>query len=420
MRAIVLCGGRGTRIENLSQGLPKNLLQINGKSILEYQLECFEKCDFKEIYLIAGYGIEALKQFVFNYKGRLQITIIRDDEQLGTGNAIKFCQDLIDDETFLVMGDLLIDFNFTEMLKENKGLDYQIICHTHPTDHIFDSDSVVLDDSGNIQEIVLKHSRSHRKINLALSGIFLLSRHFSQWIRGKTNGDFTKDVLKRSLDSGIRIRNYRSADFVKDLGTEERFKNAIRLIDSNKYGGHHFKRPAIFLDRDGTINRINGYVKTENDLVLKSDAGEGIKALNHLGFLVFVVTNQPVVARGDIDITDLNRIHVYMEQLLSVESAFVDEIKFCPHHPDKGYAGENIEFKVNCSCRKPGVDLITKLKDRYSIMMHGSWVVGDSWRDEKMARKLKINFAKIIEQKPSNEDLEFNSLLEFANYLKEK
>jgi mannose-1-phosphate guanylyltransferase/phosphomannomutase len=420
MKAIVLCGGLGTRVENIAKGLPKNLLKIDSKSILEYQLECFEKCDFDEVYLIAGYGIESLEQFVRSYKGRLQLRLIEDTEQLGTGNALKFSQEYIDDKTFLVMGDLLIDFNFNRMLKAYHKKDHFLVCHTHPTDHIFDSDSVALDNENKINEIVLKNSPNSYKQNLALSGIFLLSSKFSQWLIDNATGDLTKDILIDLIDQNFKLESYRSADFVKDLGTEARLSNATKLINSGKFGGHHLKRPAIFLDRDGTINKLNGHIKSESDLELNSYAGKGIKELNKIGFFVFVVTNQPVIARGDVDISELNRIHLHMELLLSKDEAFVDEIKYCPHHPDKGYQGENVDLKVNCTCRKPNIGLIDQLKNQYNISFIDSWVVGDTWRDEILAKNLKINYAKISEFRSNRKLLEFSNILEFANYLRAK
>jgi mannose-1-phosphate guanylyltransferase/phosphomannomutase len=420
MKALVLCGGLGTRVKNIAKGLPKNLLKIDTKSILEYQLECFEKCNFNEVYLIAGYGIESLQQFASNYKGRLQLRIIKDKEQLGTGHALKVSQEYIDDETFLVMGDLLIDFDFNRMLKTHYNKNHFLICHTHPTNHIFDSDSVTIDNQNYIKEIVLKNSSNEHKRNLALSGIFLLSSKLSKWIKDNAKGDLTKDILIKLLDQNFKLESYKSADFVKDLGTEARLANATKLINSGKYGGHHFKRPAIFLDRDGTINKLNGHVKSESELELNMYAGKGIKELNRMGFFVFVVTNQSVMARGDIERFELDRIHLHMELLLLKDEAFVDEIKFCPHHPDKGYQGENVDLKVNCACRKPNIGLVDQLKNQYNISFFDSWVVGDTWRDEILAKNLKINYARISEFRSDSEFLEFSNILEFANYLKEK
>jgi D-glycero-D-manno-heptose 1,7-bisphosphate phosphatase len=139
-----------------------------------------------------------------------------------------------------------------------------------------------------------------------------------------------------------------------------------------------------------------------------------------MGFFVFVVTNQSVMARGDIERFELDRIHLHMELLLLKDEAFVDEIKFCPHHPDKGYQGENVDLKVNCACRKPNIGLVDQLKNQYNISFFDSWVVGDTWRDEILAKNLKINYARISEFRSDSEFLEFSNILEFANYLKEK
>ena len=420
MRAIILCGGKGSRISDLAQGKPKNLLELKDKSILQYQLDCLEACDFDEVYLIAGFGIDAMNEFVNNYQGKLQINLVLDTDLTGTGNALKFCKNYIDDETFLIMGDLLIDFDFKKMLKENSDSKSLVVCHTHPSNHIFDSDSVNIDSENFISKINFKGQETNITNNLTLSGIFLLSKEFINLPNLIFNGDFTKNILNSLLVEGLRVKSYKSADFVKDVGTLDRFGWAEKIINFKKFGGHHNKRAAIFLDRDGTINESNGYIKTFDDLTIFPGNAEGISKLNELGYLLFVTTNQPILARGEIDSQDLNQIHNLLEIELAKDNAFIDEIHYCPHHPDSGFEGEKLDLKIDCECRKPRTGMVDKLTEKYSIDLNNSWVVGDSWRDEKLAENLNINYSKITMQHTNIEKLEFKNILDFANYLELK
>ena len=141
------------------------------------------------------------------------------------------------------------------------------------------------------------------------------------------------------------------------------------------------KQKAIFLDRDGTINRYVGLVKSAEQLGLEECAAEAIKLINQSGYLAIVITNQPVIARGDCSIEELNEIHNKLETLLGEKGAYLDAIYYCPHHPDGGYPGERKEYKVKCNCRKPETGLIDKAVERFNIDISESYMIGDTTRD---------------------------------------
>ena len=141
------------------------------------------------------------------------------------------------------------------------------------------------------------------------------------------------------------------------------------------------KRPAVFLDRDGTINEQMGYINHPSRFVLLPGAAEGIRLLNENGFLVIVVSNQSGVARGYFPIDLVHEVHDLMHRLLSSEGARADDVLFCPHHPD----GKVEEYAVPCDCRKPKPGLIEKARQRFDIDMARSTVVGDRFSDIELA-----------------------------------
>ncbi len=140
-------------------------------------------------------------------------------------------------------------------------------------------------------------------------------------------------------------------------------------------------QPAVFLDRDGTINEQMGYVNHPDRFVLLPGAVPGIRRLNKGGFLVIVVSNQSGVARGYFPIDLVNEVHDLMQKELAAGGAFLDEVLFCPHYP----GGEVAEYAVECRCRKPKPGMITEAESRFHIDMSRSYVVGDRFSDLELA-----------------------------------
>lgn len=143
------------------------------------------------------------------------------------------------------------------------------------------------------------------------------------------------------------------------------------------------KQRAVFIDRDGTINRYVGFLRTTEAFELLPGVGEAIKKINSSGYLAIVVTNQPVIARGEITYDQLQDIHNKMETLLGRESAYLDAIYYCPHHPHKGFEGEIPELKFDCECRKPKPGMLIKAATDFNIDLSKSWMIGDSENDIK-------------------------------------
>ena len=141
------------------------------------------------------------------------------------------------------------------------------------------------------------------------------------------------------------------------------------------------KQKAIFLDRDGTINKYVGFLTKPEEFDLLPGVAEAIRQINHSGYLCIVVSNQPVIARGDCTFEQLQEIHDKMETLLGQEGAFVDAIYYCPHHPDKGFEGERPAYKIDCNCRKPKPGLLLQAAKDWNIDLSQSYMIGDSDRD---------------------------------------
>ncbi len=147
------------------------------------------------------------------------------------------------------------------------------------------------------------------------------------------------------------------------------------------------KRPAVFIDRDGTINEQMGYINHISRFVMLPGVVEAIRLLNSHQYLAFVVSNQSGVARGYFPIDLVDRIHAHMEELLRADGARLDGIFYCPHYP----RGTVKEYSIECDCRKPGTGMIEKACKEFPIDLTRSFVIGDRYSDIELADRLNLS-----------------------------
>lgn len=140
---------------------------------------------------------------------------------------------------------------------------------------------------------------------------------------------------------------------------------------------------AVFLDRDGTINREVDVLSDVKDLRLLPQAAEAIRKLNRLGFLVIIITNQPVIARGWLTEKEVDEVHALLLRRLKNRGAKIDAVYYCPHHPEANLK----KYRIRCRCRKPNIGMIKKAIRRFNINYRKSFLVGDSTRDILAGKK---------------------------------
>ena len=229
----------------------------------------------------------------------------------------------------------------------------------HPNDHPHDSDLVEADAEGWISAIHPKPRPQNCYLpNIVNAGVAVIEREILSLIRSGQHLDLAKDIFPL-LVRDRRLKVYRSAEYFKDFGTPDRLARVRYDFETGKTArlGRGRRRPAVFLDRDGVINKEVSHLSDPVQMELIPGAAKAIRRLNSEGLLVIVVTNQPVVARGECTVGGLRLIHNKMETLLGLQGAWIDALYFCPHHPDKGFAGEVPELKLDCACRKPKIGM---------------------------------------------------------------
>lgn len=375
MQAVIMAGGQGTRLRELTKDLiPKPMIEIAGKPLLQWQIENLKANGFDDIIVVIGHlGDLILDKFGDTVK------YFEEDEPLGTAGALPMIEDLLDKEFALIYGDLFFDIDFQRMIDFHHQHRGEGTLFVHPNSHPYDSDLIELSENYLINRTIYKDDLSRQREwfhNYTNAGIFIFDKCILRSFPHKKKIDLEKDVFPYLN----YLYAYMSPEYVKDIGTVDRFYQVEQDIKNNIPPRRNLKhkQKAIFLDRDGTINKKTNYVFSTVQFELYPDAAEAIKLINQSEYLAIVVTNQPVVARGECTMRGVDYIHAKMETLLGMEGAYLNDIFFCPHHPDKGFVGENPLYKIECNCRKPKPGMIYTAAERYNIDLTQSWMIGDT------------------------------------------
>ncbi len=398
-----MAGGKGTRIASIANDIPKPMIRIGRKPILEHQIENLKSCGLTDIILVIGHLGSIIKNyFKDGHDFGVNISYFIEDHPLGTAGALFKMPELTDD-FLLLCGDVMIDVDFNRFIRFHQEHQAWASLMAHPNGHPYDSSLLVTEtlapqekgglpiESHRVTGWLNKEDERLYYKNRVNAGIEIISptllvetmKHFTPRHPEQPDKiDLDRDVLKPNIKSA-RIYAYDTPEYIKDMGTPERFYEVEQDLQSGKVSARNLskKQKAIFLDRDGTINVYKGFLTKAEDFELIPGAAEAIKLINRSGYLVIVVSNQPVIARGDCTFEELQTIHNRMETLLGKEGAFIDAIYYCPHHPDKGFEGEHPDYKFDCNCRKPKPGLLLQAAKDWNIDLNKSYMIGDSERD---------------------------------------
>nr|WP_315036430.1 HAD-IIIA family hydrolase [uncultured Lachnoanaerobaculum sp.] len=394
--AVIMAGGKGSRLRSITNDeIPKPMVPVDGKPLLEYQVEKLKAYGIKKIVMIVGHlGEKIVDHFKDGKDFGVEIDYIFENEPLGTAGAFYYLKDKTDAKDFmLIFGDVFFDMDFDRMEDfhfKNSALTTLL---AHPNGHPYDSDLIQTDDTGRVIGFDSKHNvRDYWYDNMVNAGIYIINKRLLDLVKEPVKTDFEKDILANQVKLGANIYAYHTPEYVKDVGTVDRINATVEELKSGLIQSKNLKNKqrAIFIDRDGTMNVSKGFISKADDLELIPGTIDAIKAINKSGALAIVITNQPVIARGECSFEELHNIHNKLKTLLGEKGAFVDDIFYCPHHPDKGFEGEVPELKFDCECRKPKTGMIDEAVKKYNIDLSKSYMVGDSTMDLETARNAGI------------------------------
>lgn len=391
MQLVVIAGGEGTRLKDSLGAVPKALAHVGGKPLLEYQFLLARRYGFDEAVLLLGHGREQIAAFVGDgSRWSMRIRIVAEETPLGSAGALLAALPALNDRFLVMYGDTMLNVDLARFWRAHVSRRNSISVFVHPNDHPLDSDLIETDEANSIIAVHSCTREAGRDYqNQANAGLYIVDRAVLAEI-APVHGifDFGRNLLPLLITRGVGIYTYPSPEYIKDIGTPERLRHVQVDYASGRIARGSFATavPAVFLDRDGTINREVGHLSKIEDFVLLEGAADAIRQFNQAGWRVVVVTNQPVVARGECSEADIRAIHNRMETLLGRAGAYVDRIYFCPHHPDSGFVGERCDLKVPCTCRKPMPGLIHEAGQELNLDLPGSWLIGDTTSDIRTAR----------------------------------
>ena len=396
MKTVIMAGGRGTRISSVVSDIPKPMIKIGGVPVLEREICCLREQGFTDLILTVSHMSEQIIGY-FGDGSKLGVSIdyYVEEKPLGNAGALFKLRDKLDGDFLLLNADAVFDIDFNRFVEYHRQKGGLVTLFTHPNSHPYDSGLLLADSDGRVLKWLAKEDERpqwyRNRVNaglhvispkaLDMSGIDADS--IGTEMDGKTvKADLDRQILKPLCGTG-KMFCYDSPEYVKDMGTPDRYAAVCADFANGVVQAKNLrsKQRAIFLDRDGTLNKYVGFLRNIDEFELVSGAAEAVRLINASGCLAIAATNQPVIARGEVTFDEIAMIHNKMETLLGHEGAYLDAIYFCPHHPHKGYEGEVPELKIECECRKPKAGMLLKAAEDFNIDLSQSWIIGDGEND---------------------------------------
>ena len=371
---VILAGGKGTRLGQLTKNIPKPLIKINKISFLQYLINYYSKYDFDNIYILAGHNGHKIKKKFYNQKANLiPIHCYIEKKRRDTGGALNVLRNKIRENFILINGDSFFDFdiNLIKKLKLKKEeVGSMILTKNVNYQKNKKLSSLAIDKSGYIINKI--------DSKLMNSGVYYFNKKIFKYIKQKTVS--LEEKILPQLIKNKKIKGVSAKGYFIDIGTKK------NLLLAKKNFKKIFYKPGIFLDRDGVINKDFGHVyKIENFEYTKSIC-LSLKKLSN--YYIFIITNQAGIAKGLYKEKDFFNLHKKIKKYFLKKNIYINDVKFCPHHP-KGIVKK---FKKKCLCRKPGNQMIKEILKSWNINIKKSLMIGDKNSDKICANKSGISF----------------------------
>ena len=381
MQAVIICGGKGSRLKSTIGNSPKALVKFNKKANLKRQIEILKKNGFKNfVILVNNYEHEISNFLKKNFKDKF--IIHKDKDYYGTGGCLYSAKKYLKKNFLILYSDIYFNFNFKNFVKYCIKKKSILSCVVHANDHPYDSDTVSKDKNFFIKKIIKKKSHQN-KINNAISGIYFANKNFLNKVKFIKNNtyDLVNDIFIKLIEKKSRIYAFKSIEYIKDFGTPDRISRVKSDIKLNKIKNlaYSYKTKAVFLDRDGVINKESKSIKTIKNFKIFPSSLLAIKKLNKNKIPCFVVTNQSGLAKGEFTLSDFFKVSFKLDKKLSKIGAYIDDFLVCPHFTNKNF--KNLNESFFSSYRKPNSGMINTFVRKYGIHRNKSYMVGDSDRD---------------------------------------
>ena len=371
---VVLAGGKGSRIKSLLRNRPKPMAIFNKKPFLEYIIQNYSKYHFKNIFILTGYKSDIIyKKFNNKYYNFNLIKCLKELRPMGTAGALSILKKKNVNDFILINGDTFLDINLNQLIKSCNKNSYGSI--TLVKNDFYKSNR-------KLSTLALRENKIiyQDKSNFMNGGIYFFKKKIFKLIKNKNTSlenDILPNLIKNKKISGIKTKN-----FFLDIGTPENFKKAKKIISKK------FIKRAAFLDRDGVINFDKGYVHKIKDFKFRPNVIKGLKFLRNNDYYIFVVTNQAGIGKGIYTEKQFFNLQNYIKQKLQKKDIFFDDINFCPYHPEAKIK----KYRKISQLRKPGNLMIKQIRNKWSIKLNKSFMIGDQVTDKICAKNSKLYF----------------------------
>ena len=371
---VILAGGKGTRIKRLLADKPKPMAQFNKKFFLEYIIQNFSKYNFENIYILTGHKSKIIYKKFHNKKYNFtNITCIKEKNPMGTGGALYKLKKLKKNDFILLNGDTIFDINIKSLINSTKK---NSIASVALIKNDKNKKNIKLNNLGIKNGLIIKKE----KADFMNGGVYFFKKKIFKYIKNK-NLSLEKDIFPKLIDAKA-ISGKLFKKFFIDIGTPADYKKAgERLL-------RHFKKPAVFLDRDGVINEDYGYVHKIKNFMFKKGVLKGLKFLIEKNYYLFIATNQAGIAKNIFKEKDFFDLHKDIKKKLLLKNIYFDDVQYCPYHPEATIK----KFRKKTSLRKPGNKMIKNLISSWLINKKKSFMIGDKLSDKQCAVKSKIKF----------------------------
>ena len=373
-QAVILCGGLGSRLGELTRQTPKPLLPIQGRPFLEILIQEISRYGVTRFLLLAAFRSELIETFAREVGARLgrdiTVEVSIEPDRAGTGGALVHALPLLDETFYLFNGDSLLDTPLDRLagLLSRPGAGAALALRRLEAGGRY---GVVERDGERIISFGKKGDpEAPAWIN---GGVYALRRALIA--RLPSTSSIEDELFAPLAEEGGGIYGLETDGFFLDIGVPEDFARAQTAIPAHQH------RPAVFFDRDGVLNLDHGHVGTPDRFEWVEGAREAVAAVNARGWYAFIVTNQAGIGKGFYSIDDHHRLMRHMRDELAAVGGHIDDQRFCPFHPEAAIEA----YRQVSDWRKPGPGMLLDLMAHWPVDRANSLMIGDNQTDIQAA-----------------------------------
>lgn len=369
---VVLAGGKGSRLKNISKDYPKSLVKIKNINFMQLLLNKYCKYNFNKIYILVGYK----KKYItnkFNNKiiNFIKIKCLGGKKLLGTGGSLSALPKKND--FILINSDTYFDIDVKNFIKINKNYLAKIALVKNTNYKSNNKLSNLELENNNV--IFSKNKKKYMN-----AGIYFFRKEIFNYI--KTSKTSLENDLLPKLILKKKVTGHKYNNFFLDIGIIKNYNTAKKKIPQ------YLRRPAAFLDRDGVINEDTGYINNFENIKFREGVIKGLKYLIKNKYYIFIITNQAGIAKNKISMKQFNTLNIKLKKFLAEKNIYIDRTEYCPFH----HKAINFKFRKRSNFRKPGNLMIKKITKEWFINIKKSFMIGDKISDKICAKKSGLYF----------------------------